>query len=140
MRRAKAYTKGNVGQGQLTNMVMISERPAEVKDRAVPGHWEGDLIFLVGCLGPHERIGFEGDSHRSGAPCSQIPLSLEHRNRCRVEGHSADEPGLRRPDLHPAGQVRDRLSDNEETTLEVDVRPLKAAQLATPAASGRSDE
>ena len=45
MRRAKAYTKGNVGQGQLPNMVMISERPAEVKDRAVPGHWEGDLIF-----------------------------------------------------------------------------------------------
>jgi IS30 family transposase len=47
IRRPKG-TRLPTGKGVINDMVMISERPAEIEDRAVPGNWEGDLILGTG--------------------------------------------------------------------------------------------
>ena len=44
LRRPRGARRGNRGQGQILGAVSIRERPPEAADRAIPGHWEGDLL------------------------------------------------------------------------------------------------
>ena len=45
MRRSRHHTQKTADHGRIIDAISISTRPASVEDRALPGHWEGDLLF-----------------------------------------------------------------------------------------------
>ena len=61
IRRSRHASSKRDGRGSLTDMISIRERPASVEDRAVPGHWEGDLLcgsansYIVTLVERHTR-------------------------------------------------------------------------------------
>ena len=117
LRTGRAYRRPKTkrapsGKGKIVDPVMISERPAEVEDRAVPGHWEGDLLMgrrqtAIGTLverhtryvmlfplpegNTAEAVPQPAGRHRAAAPST--PLAVPHLG-------SGQGNGSTRPILH----------------------------------------
>jgi IS30 family transposase len=119
LRVPRARVRGR-GKNFVTDEIMISERPAEVADRAVPGHWEGDLIL--------------------GLDSSAIGTLVERSSRFTMllrlpPMDGRDTPGVKNgPALagHGAEAVRDAIAETIATL------PRAAAPI-TDLGSGRRD-
>src|SRR6266536_65111 len=91
LRVPRARTQGR-GKKFVTSEIMISERPAEADDRAVPGHWEGDLILGL----ESSAIGTLVERSTRFAMLLHLPRMDSHGNEPRVKngpalaGHGAE--------------------------------------------------
>ena len=122
----RARTRGE-GRTFISPEIMISQRPAEAADRAVPGHWEGGLILGLGS----SAIGTLVERTTRFTLLLYLPRTAGHGHEARVKN-----PALAG---HGAEAVRDAITRTIVTLPEQLRRPLIWNQGAEMAQHGRLD-
>jgi IS30 family transposase len=125
LRVPRARTRGR-GKKFVTEEVMISQRPAEAEDRAVPGHWEGDLIIGL-------------DSSAIGTLVERTTRFTMLLHLPRMDGHGRGQRIKNGPALagHGAEAVRDAIATTMTTLPEYLRRSLTWDQGAEMAQHAR---
>ncbi len=117
-RRAQKRGEATETRGKIANMLSIEERPAEVAERSVPGHWEGDLI-----LGKYKRSALGTLVERTTRYTILVPLG-EHKDAASVreayaEAFKSLPVELKKSLTYDQGK---EMSEHEQFTIDTGIQ------------------
>ena len=117
-RRVQKEGKQEENRGKIANMLSIEERPAEIADRTVPGHWEGDLI-----LGKYKRSALGTLVERTTRYTILVPLGAKKDalsvREAYAEAFNTVPEVLRKTLTYDQGK---EMSQHEQFTIDTNIQ------------------